>query len=311
MRELNCVDPWGYFAGSVHSGGRVVNWHELPVVRLLNDLGWLRSWSVFETMTAREEVVFHLNGYLERLISSMKTMHFQIPISVSDENFKGQIAEAVKEVLLRNKFRWRVCDQSLVKIIVTGGQTSDGFLPSGSSSVFIVTEKFKRLEFVDGKGLNLMCVDDKRPFPTIKTSGNYSGALSELKSREDENLYCDDVCDDIVYCDNDYDSRNILETSRANIFVVSCGKIATPKGGVLRGVTRAIVIKLAFSLGYSVEERDVSLLETSLADEVFVTSTTRGVWPVKRVGAVFFPVGPITLELREAFLDYEEEYYQK
>lgn len=302
MRELNCVDPWGYFAKSVHSGGRVVNWHELPVVTILKDLGWLRSWSVFETMVARKEVVFHLDDYLERLCASIKTMCLRIPASVSDDNFKRQIAEAVKEVLLRNQYRWRVCDQSLVKIIVTGGQTHDGFTPADFASVFIVSEKFKRPEF-EGKGLRLMWLEDRRAFPNIKTPGNYAGAL---RGMDFENF------DDVLY----YSSSGLLETSRANLFFVSDNVITTVGSvfGIMKGVTRQIVLSLAAGLGYGIHQKTwVETHSIFTASEVFITSTTKGVWPVSSINNArsSFPVGPVTLKLRENFLEYEEKYYQK
>jgi D-alanine transaminase len=74
--------------------------------------------------------------------------------------------------------------------------------------------------------------------------------------------------------------------------------IATPAGvlvtapaddGVLRGITRAVVIEVAARLGFRLEERRFALSEALAASEAFMTSATTLVTPIVRIDGK--PVG--------------------
>ena len=95
----------------------------------------------------------------------------------------------------------------------------------------------------------------------------------------------------------------------SNVFTVVDGELFTPKAEyVLAGVSRQVIFELAGKLGLRVREADLSLYDASIADEMFITSTS-----LCMVGARSFngyPVGsgdgpgPITTRLMEA---YKEE----
>ena len=73
----------------------------------------------------------------------------------------------------------------------------------------------------------------------------------------------------------------------------------------MHGITRSFVIEeVAPSLGYSVEERTISLDEIKQADEVFLTGTAAEVIGVNKIDAEVIgngKVGDITHTLIEAF----------
>ncbi len=76
---------------------------------------------------------------------------------------------------------------------------------------------------------------------------------------------------------------SVLETARSNIFITKNGTVLTPLNGVLKGITRSIVVDLCDEFHLPIEEREFSLEELYDADEVFVTSTTKGVAPIVTV----------------------------
>jgi len=99
---------------------------------------------------------------------------------------------------------------------------------------------------------------------------------------------------------------NLCEGLGSNIFVVKDGRLRTPREMfVLPGVSRATVIELAAELDIPCQEADLDLYDAYNADEVFLTSTSLCLCPVRSVNGN--PIGdgsvpgPITKRLTDAY----------
>ena len=105
------------------------------------------------------------------------------------------------------------------------------------------------------------------------------------------------------------ENGNLSEGVGSNIFVVSHGRLYTPREKyVLPGLSRQTVMELAVKLGIPCEERDLDLFDAANADEIFLTSTSLCLCPVKSlngqtVGDGALP-GPVTARLTQAYVDY-------
>lgn len=77
----------------------------------------------------------------------------------------------------------------------------------------------------------------------------------------------------------------VVEGSGENIFIVRDGVLTTPAAylGALEGITRAAVIEIAKSLGYTVKEEPFTAHDVYVADEVFLTGTAAEIVPVIEV----------------------------
>ena len=97
----------------------------------------------------------------------------------------------------------------------------------------------------------------------------------------------------------------IADGSGENVFVVKGGEIFTPdlSASILPGITRDTVIQIAQDLGYTVHEKQLIRSDLMLADEAFMTGTAAEVTPLRAVDDVEIGVGPITLEIQQAYLD--------
>ena len=102
----------------------------------------------------------------------------------------------------------------------------------------------------------------------------------------------------------------VTEASASNAWMVAAdGTILThPTGpGILAGVTRATILKLARDAGLTVLERAFTLKEAMAAREVFLTGTTTFVMPVVQIGEA--PIangasGSIARDLRNRYATY-------
>lgn len=75
---------------------------------------------------------------------------------------------------------------------------------------------------------------------------------------------------------------NLAEGLGANLFLVQDGVCRTPKEQyVLPGISRACVIELALELGLEVQETDLDFHDAYNADEIFLTSTSLCIVPVR------------------------------
>jgi len=89
------------------------------------------------------------------------------------------------------------------------------------------------------------------------------------------------------------------------IFVVKNGELSTPglETGILHGITRDSVIKIAGELGYTVKQTTLIRSDLYLADEVFMCGTAAEVTPVRSVDDHEIGVGDVTLEIQRTYLD--------
>ena len=76
---------------------------------------------------------------------------------------------------------------------------------------------------------------------------------------------------------------NALEAGRANVFAVEDGALVTPPadGRILPGTARAATLGIAADLGIEAIERELPLAALRAADEVFLTSSVRGLRPAR------------------------------
>lgn len=93
------------------------------------------------------------------------------------------------------------------------------------------------------------------------------------------------------------------EAATANVFGVFGGRLATPgaSSGCLPGTAAARVLELAAAAGLETESGEIRLDEARGADELFLTSATRGVVAVSEWDGRAISPGPVTARLRAAF----------
>jgi 4-amino-4-deoxychorismate lyase len=94
---------------------------------------------------------------------------------------------------------------------------------------------------------------------------------------------------------------HVIEGTMTNLFLAKEGKLHTPKldGCGVVGVMRGLVMAIAAELGLAVEEKRIVLDDVHAADELFLTNSVIGLWPIRRLERQNYPVGPITREIRQ------------
>jgi len=100
---------------------------------------------------------------------------------------------------------------------------------------------------------------------------------------------------------------NLAEGKGSNIFLVSEGRLKTPRERfVLPGVSRQVTKEVAIGLGLEVEETDIDLFDAYNADEAFITSTSFCICPIRSINGRAMAAdsipGPITKQLIDGYV---------
>ncbi|MBI3535131.1 MAG: aminotransferase class IV family protein, partial [Deltaproteobacteria bacterium] len=134
--------------------------------------------------------------------------------------------------------------------------------------------------------------------PAMK-SGNYLNNILAYLEATKENY------DDALLCNTD---EHITEGTTFNIFYVRHGTLATPPLdiGILAGITRTKTIQIAKNLNLPVIEARFPKERLYEADEVFITSTIKEIFPITRIDNRTIGTGkpgPITKTLSRAYTE--------
>jgi branched-chain amino acid aminotransferase len=257
------------------------------------DRGFLYGDSVFETLRTYNGKPFELEEHLLRLERSAELVFIPLPISRAE--LEREVLDAIASAGNR---------ESYVRLMVTRGQGPLGLDPGLADRprrVIIVQPLVPPPAEQYLRGIAAISYRTERVADATSAQGAKIGnyLISVLAMREARNAGAAEAL--IV----DGQGR-LLEGASSNIFLVARGKLVTPplEAGVLAGITRAHLLRLAEELGIAVELSAVRLEETATADELFISSSIRELLPViqldgKRIGPG--SPGPIFQSLLAAF----------
>lgn len=232
---------------------------------------------IFESVKVVEGRAFALDRHLARLFASARALG----IAVAEDD----VHRAVGVALLG-------CALPLGRLrVICSGAGDPGRavvsvdldpLPARTGPAAVVTAPFT--------------VDERGPLTGHKTTAyaDHVAALGYARSRG---------ADEAVLANRRGD---LCEATASNLFYVVDGELCTPSlaSGCLPGITRALVLEWA-----GAREVDAPLeLVREHATEVFLTSSTRDVQPVRRWDARELGApGPVTLAVRQAWLERSGE----
>lgn len=228
----------------------------------VGDLALLRGYGVFDFLRTYNNTPFFLEEHLNRLRRSADLIDVSFPWS------NRELQDIVQETLSKNGY-----PESTIKILVTGGDSTDGLIPNGESRLLVMVSALKPLVAAEYEsGVKLTTSRIPRLFPGAKST-NYIAGIRAIaaakKAGAVESLY--------IGRDN-----QILECVTSNFFGFRGGTLVTPESDILPGITRKVVLDLADKV-FTIETREMDLDELKLLDESFITSSTREVLPVVRV----------------------------
>lgn len=101
------------------------------------------------------------------------------------------------------------------------------------------------------------------------------------------------------------ESGHVIEGTMTNVFIVSRGAMLTPgltHSGVA-GVMRGLVLERAGALSIKCRTAELTRDDILRAEEIFLTNSLIGIWPVRQVESKNYPAGQVTKQIQEAIHD--------
>ena len=252
----------------------------------LNDLGIVRGYGVFDLLRTYGKTPFRLRDHIHRLESSASQIGLGLPWST----------EELEDVVLQTYARNDIPDAS-IRIVVTGGPSTNFMTPQGNPSLMVMVHPVAPYPAsYYSQGSKAVSTLIERTMATVK-SLNYIGAIMAMNDAEKTGAV------EAIYLDA---HDRLTEGTRANLFVVRGERLITPREGVLKGITRQVVMEIATN-DFEVVEHPIHYHELSVIDEAFLTSTTKEILPVVQIDEHVIGTGkpgPKTQRIIELFNAY-------
>ncbi|ESR27200.1 D-alanine aminotransferase [Lutibaculum baratangense AMV1] len=262
----------------------------------VEDRGYQFSDGVYEVCEIHQGRLVDETRHLDRLERSLRELKIRMPMD------RKALSHVLREVVRRNRVR-----HGLVYMQVTRGVSRrDHPFPSPEvQPALVVTAKSidpaKGVKMAE-KGIAVTTAPDNRwERVDIKTVGLLPNVLARQDAQEKG-------AQEAWLVDAD---GNVTEGSSTNAWIIKDGALITRHAdrGILRGITRTVVVEVLAAEGLRLEERPFSVEEAKKADEAFVTSATKIVMPVVSIDGQAIGggrPGPLVKRLRGAFRRHSE-----
>ncbi|SLN12001.1 Branched-chain-amino-acid aminotransferase [Roseovarius albus] len=250
----------------------------------------------YDVVPVWDGAFFRLNDYLGRFEASMRAYRMDVGMD------RSQIASALHDMVARSGLK-----QAYVAMVAARGtpriagsrdprDCDNHFYAWCVPYIHVVKPE------VAAAGVSLYIPDNVHRIPDQSLNqrvknyhwGDFTAALFQAKDNGFESALLTDG------------HGNLAEGPGFNVFAIFGDKVVTPAQHVLHGITRRTALELCRENGFETEERALPLSELMEADEMFLTSSGGGIFPVARVNAHHFSngaAGPKATQLRAAYYE--------
>jgi len=255
-------------------------------------VGLLSGWGVFTTIRVTEGVLFAWERHWARMAKDAVLLHVTLP---PDPN-------RVQELLLKLVEANRACHSTMRVVVVRNcGGIWEGPPAGRSSDLIALTADSK----IWGEAVKL----------TYKPQARHSGCVfagAKILSWAMNLTWLEEAqakgFDEVILLN---DRGEVSECTSANIFVARGNEVWTPplSSGCLPGITRELLLSEIRIPGLRVGEKTLHPADLEQADDVFITSTTRGLLPVFEIdGKPLKRSERDRAALQQGFSEYVDRY---
>ena len=257
------------------------------------DHGLLYGDGLFEGIRIYGGKIFKLKEHIERLFEGAKAIRLKMNLSLDE------VIAVVEETVRKNEKT-----DGYIRLLATRGKGPlgiDPFTCPQSSLIVIVDDISLYPEDFYKTGIPIITAATRRLSgrifdPRIKSLNYLNNILAKMEAR-------DAGCPEAVMLSEE---GYVAECTGDNIFIVKKDILLTPASwhGLLEGITRNTILKLADEAGITVRETTLTRFDLYTSEECFLTGSGAEMIPVISVDNRIIGTGrpgPMTATLTEAF----------
>lgn len=265
------------------------------------DRGFLFGDSVYEVSYSQNKSILFWSEHLKRLRNSATLLNMNL--TYTNEYITNEVLRTLEKSKLKDAY---------FRIIITRGCSEISLNPNiatHNNLIVIVMPKPIHQEHMYTEGVELLLSNIHRNSikstnPNAK-SGNYLNNVMAINEAKNCGVY-----DSIMV----NAQGELTEGTSFNLWLVKKDKILTPRpnSGLLLGITRDKIINFKSIDNFNIEEQVLYPKDLSISQEMFITSATRGVMPVKSIlvdgHKIEFKSTKVVNELQKVYNNYVLEH---
>ncbi len=250
----------------------------------LEDRGLMYGDGLFETIAVRNQQLEFWQRHMQRLHDGCQRLNIPTP------DPQRLLAEA----------RQLISGQTIavLKIIITRGQGGRGYrapelAQTNPSRVHALYDWPDYPNINQKEGVILRYCRNRLGINVSLAGIKHLNRLEQVLARSEWND--ETISEGLMLDSNDY----VIEGTMSNLFFVKDGTLLTPDlsnsgvAGIMRDVIQEIAHKnhIPLEIGYYLPA------DINNADELFISNSLIGIWPVRQLEQQHYPVGPITQKI--------------
>lgn len=255
----------------------------------ITDRGLHYGDGLFETI----EVVLGQPVFLSLHLARLKTGCQTLKIPYPDEDL---LLDELKQVSTD-------CEQGIIKLMLTRGSGGRGYRQPEllKPTRIIALHPFPDYpEHYKTQGIQARFCSTRLGLNPLLAGLKHNNRLEQVLARAE---WQDEFQEGLMLNLNEH----VIEGTMSNLFVIKEQIVYTPEINVsgIKGVMRQIIINIA-------EQNNIPLQEALLtkdfvlqADELFVSNSVIGIWPIRFLEKKSYPVGLLTKKISAALMDYK------
>lgn len=239
---------------------------------------------LFETIACRKGALQFWDEHITRMRKGADTLDITFP---GEEKYFQDI---------KNLLDQSPDENYVIKLLLTRGQGDRGYRrpqsPKPTRAVIINHWPKYPAELVS-HGINVcLCKHQVSTNPALAGIKHLNRLDNVLARNEWDNEFHEGFMSDT--------NGNLVEGTMSNIFCIKNGALFTPRldqSGV-NGVIRNQVLSIAKEKNFENHIKNITVDDIYSMDEIFITNSIIGIWPVVSVGETKYPVGKIMCNLQ-------------
>jgi len=250
----------------------------------VSDRGLLYGDGVFETIAIRQGRPQHWQRHMNRLQAGCTRLGIQ-PF----EN--AQLAAEADSMITG-------VDKGVLKLVVTRGSGGRGYRVAETAAPSRIMQLHPWPDYPAAnaeQGVKIRLCETRLGGNPALAGIKHLNRLEQVLARQE---WMDDDIREGLLMDRD---GNLVDGTMSNLFIVSDGVLITPDLSCcgVAGIMRTIILEQAEQQGMDTRITKVSRQALLQADEVFLSNSLIGIWPVITMGESMYRKGGITLQLQK------------